>query len=563
LVEVLALKKEEGDAVLKEEGLKDGSWAPSLSAFTALDSFMGRGRMGGEEEVGEIYTEGDVFAEEDWGPPIDNSGEKERDDKGGGDKDGDGRRRSKRDSKITPRMAAFMGKENRGSKAKAAATTRHDGGGREEVGESNTEGDVPATTSTANPSAITHVGRHPYVFSEGELVNVIDGKASHQANIVSINDEMATVKWKMWKGQAEVEVNQLRPICDGSKRKRKQTDRFGQPWGDMTDGHSIKKLKPATTVAMPAIKCYVCGANVWPKHGKWIGCFDVEKNVHVCVYCKSLEREKQDRLEKGKTVKSVYCDSSDEEEKGSAGLAKGESVKDMIRDHSSDEEEVARKREAAAAIIDLQRASAKETVLLERTRFEGPVREKEVVKIDGSSGALTTLIDVMEREGVEGRESFLVREYWRPNRLASFKTFATPLLYMGRKERKIAPPNKSKIDIAEDHKLSQRIRSRVEVIKIMRLAEEWRMVVGATTMGKGSPLEILASHEGDSVKRKSMQTLRPGIWLNDEVINYFLKNCLKNRDIKKCAKEQGRRRSHFFNSFFVQTCSMRRTKIES
>jgi Ulp1 family protease len=81
------------------------------------------------------------------------------------------------------------------------------------------------------------------------------------------------------------------------------------------------------------------------------------------------------------------------------------------------------------------------------------------------------------------------------------------------------------------------------------------VVVGATTMGKGSPSEILASHEGDSVQRRSMQTLRPGIWLNDEVINYFLKNCLKSRDIKICAKEPGRRRSHFFNSFFVQKLS--------
>ena len=104
----MSLKKEEGDPVLvEEEGWKEGSWVPSLSAFTPLDSFMGRGRMGGEEEVGESYTEGDVFAEEDWGPPIDNSGEKESDDKRGGDKDGDGRRRSKRDSKITPRMAAY------------------------------------------------------------------------------------------------------------------------------------------------------------------------------------------------------------------------------------------------------------------------------------------------------------------------------------------------------------------------------------------------------------------------------------------------------------------------
>jgi hypothetical protein len=40
-----------------------------------------------KKEVGESYTEGDVFAEEDWGPPIENSGEKERDDKGGGDKE--------------------------------------------------------------------------------------------------------------------------------------------------------------------------------------------------------------------------------------------------------------------------------------------------------------------------------------------------------------------------------------------------------------------------------------------------------------------------------------------
>ena len=51
----------------------------------------------------------------------------------------------------------------------------------------------------------------------------------------------------------------------------------------------------------------------------------------------------------------------------------------------------------------------------------------------------------------------------------------------------------------------------------------------------------------------SMQTLHPGKWLSDEVINYFLKICIKSRDIKICAKEPGRRRSHFFNSFFVQT----------
>ncbi len=50
-----------------------------------------------------------------------------------------------------------------------------------------------------------------------------------------------------------------------------------------------------------------------------------------------------------------------------------------------------------------------------------------------------------------------------------------------------------------------------------------------------------------------MQTLRPGQWLGDEVINHLQKNCLARRDEKLCAKEPGRRRSHFFNSFFMQT----------
>jgi Ulp1 family protease len=36
-------------------------------------------------------------------------------------------------------------------------------------------------------------------------------------------------------------------------------------------------------------------------------------------------------------------------------------------------------------------------------------------------------------------------------------------------------------------------------------------------------------------------------------LNYFLKNHLARSDKNFCKKEPGRRRSHFFNSFFVQT----------
>jgi hypothetical protein len=257
-------------------------------------------------------------------------------------------------------------------------------------------------------------------------------------------------------------------------------------------------------------------------------------------------KEKQDSLEKGKTIKSFGNSDSSDEEKGlvsmkieltipSASLAKGESVKDMIRDHTSDEEEVAE--------------------IMAGMGFHGRATFAGIdLDITSISSALTTLIDVMEREGMEGRESFIVREYWCPNCLVSFKTFATPLLFMGRRERNNAP-KKTKTNIAREKLMWRCLHSRWEVMKLMRTltAEERSVVDGATKMGKGSATEILASQDGDSVQRGSMQTLRPGIWLNDEVINYFLKNCLKSHDIKICAKEPGRIRSHFFNSFFVQT----------
>jgi len=163
----------------------------------------------------------------------------------------------------------------------------------------------------------------------------------------------------------------------------------------------------------------------------------------------------------------------------------------------------------------------------------------------------------MERDwGMEGREgvSFHAREYWRPNCLVSFKTVVTPVLFMGRREMKKAP-NKTQTNIAKEKLLWQCIHSKWEAMKLMRplTAEEQSVVFGATLKGIGSPSEILASQDGDSVQCGSMQTLGPRIWLNDEVINYFLKNCLKSHDIKICAKEPGRRWSHFFNSFFVQT----------
>ena len=57
----------------------------------------------------------------------------------------------------------------------------------------------------------------------------------------------------------------------------------------------------------------------------------------------------------------------------------------------------------------------------------------------------------------------------------------------------------------------------------------------------------------NSVSRDSMTTLKPRKWLNDEVINYFLKVYLTKRDKVMCQEDPHRKRSHFFCTFFVTT----------
>jgi Ulp1 family protease len=81
---------------------------------------------------------------------------------------------------------------------------------------------------------------------------------------------------------------------------------------------------------------------------------------------------------------------------------------------------------------------------------------------------------------------------------------------------------------------------------------EEKDIVFKALYGDGQMTDILASQDTDTVKRGSMQTLRQGQWLNDEVINYFLKHCLAKRDIRICASQSGRKRSHYFSSYFIQ-----------
>ena len=82
--------------------------------------------------------------------------------------------------------------------------------------------------------------------------------------------------------------------------------------------------------------------------------------------------------------------------------------------------------------------------------------------------------------------------------------------------------------------------------KLLRpLTKEEQHKVNSAIHGSGQLNEIVAGHGADSVKRGSIQTLQPNTWLDDEVVNYFLKEFL--------AKQPGRRRCHYFSSFFYQT----------
>jgi hypothetical protein len=62
--------------------------------------------------------------------------------------------------------------------------------------------------------------------------------------------------------------------------------------------------------------------------------------------------------------------------------------------------------------------------------------------------------------------------------------------------------------------------------------------------------DIMGKAQNDSVMRLSLHKLRPGVWLNDEAIHYYFV-LLRLRDEQLCRLKPGRRRCHFFKSYFL------------
>ena len=84
------------------------------------------------------------------------------------------------------------------------------------------------------------------------------------------------------------------------------------------------------------------------------------------------------------------------------------------------------------------------------------------------------------------------------------------------------------------------------------LTPERQQSARAAIHNTGNLHESLSSLGGDNVTGIDFHSLKPGIWLNDIIINFYLKNCLRIRDEERCANT-GNKRSHFFNSFFIQS----------
>lgn len=91
---------------------------------------------------------------------------------------------------------------------------------------------------------------------------------------------------------------------------------------------------------------------------------------------------------------------------------------------------------------------------------------------------------------------------------------------------------------------------RIAASLLRPLTEEQQEVVDDAIYGIGPTSETMAQVDNDIVVRESMQRLRPGQWLNDEVIHYFL-IMLGKRDEELCAQDSSRLRCHFFKSFFM------------
>jgi sentrin-specific protease 1 len=67
-----------------------------------------------------------------------------------------------------------------------------------------------------------------------------------------------------------------------------------------------------------------------------------------------------------------------------------------------------------------------------------------------------------------------------------------------------------------------------------------------------NPNMVIRSLFNIDITWSKLLCMQSPMWLNDEVINFFITGLLSQRDVSLCKIFPGRKKSHFFNSFFIE-----------
>jgi len=112
---------------------------------------------------------------------------------------------------------------------------------------------------------------------------------------------------------------------------------------------------------------------------------------------------------------------------------------------------------------------------------------------------------------------------------------------------------KDAIEAAAQRAAAQEAANRIRIQDLIndRLAElspqEEAKIDGVTSGPETS--ELLIYKFNIDMTREKMTCLKRGIWLNDEIINFYME-MLKERDVELCKLDPSRKPSHLFSSFF-------------
>ena len=68
--------------------------------------------------------------------------------------------------------------------------------------------------------------------------------------------------------------------------------------------------------------------------------------------------------------------------------------------------------------------------------------------------------------------------------------------------------------------------------------------------------DVLLNKFNIEITSKKLRCMRPGVWLNDEIINFYIQGMLLQRDKRLCQLFPNRKKSQVFNSFFMDKLVM-------